>query len=199
VPYSGEMSDQRTVRVATCRDSAEVAVIRSVLEAHGIHPIIPGEVVSSIGPHLTAFAVPVFVHEDDVEEAEVLIAELRASTPNLDEHGELIYREDEDDDTELARSDVAVVVDRRVRMGATVLLALVLTFGTGHMSTGAWKRGFALAALELVGIRHAAAGNKLGVAVIAFAVLVDLVGSVLRVRARGAPAKLPTATLARRR
>lgn len=173
-------------------------MIRSVLEAHGIHPIIPGEVVSSLGPHLTGFAVPVFVHEDDAEEAEALIAELRASTPELDEHGDLVVRKDDDDDeTDLSRSDVAVTVDRRTRTGVTVLLALVLGFGTGHMSTGAWKRGMALAALEIVGIRHVAAGNRWGVALVAIAIVYDLVGSVLRVRARSANAPLPTARLKR--
>lgn len=196
------MSDQRTVRVATCRDSAEVAVIRSVLEAHGIHPIIPGEVVSSLGAAVVGFSMPVFVDADDAEEAEKLIAELRDATPIVDEDE---ADDDDDDDDEndgggsLARSDVAVKVDRRLRMGATVLLALVLTFGTGHMSTGAWKRGIALAAVEIVGIRHAAAGSRWGIALVALAVLVDLVGSIVRVRARGAPVELPVATLVRRR
>lgn len=200
VPYSREMSDQRTVRVTTCRDSAEVAVIRSVLEAHGIRPIIPGEVVSAMGPHLTAFSIPVFVLEDDVAEAEKLIAEIRASTPVGEGDDDELEDAADDDENTLARpeADVAVRVDRRVHMGVTVILALVLTFGTGHMSTAAWKRGIALAALEIIGIRHMVAGNRWGVAIVAAAVLVDLVGSVLRVRARGAPAKLPTATLQRR-
>jgi hypothetical protein len=191
------MSDQRTVRVATCSGAAEVAVIRSVLEAHDIHPIIPGEVISTLGPHLTAFSIPVFVATEDAEEAEKLIAEVRASVAagELDDDGD----DAADDENALApgQEDVAVTVDRRARTGVTVLLALCLTFGTGHMSTGAWKRGIALAAVELVGIRHAAAGSRWGVALVALAIVVDLVGSVMRVRARGARAALPKATLKR--
>jgi hypothetical protein len=192
VPYSGEMSDQRTVRVATCSGSAEVTVIRSVLEAHGIHPIIPGEVVGSLAPHLTAFSIPIFVDAEDAEEAEKLIAEVRSSEPLDDEQDE-----DDDEDDAAESKDVALVVDRRVRLGVTVLLSLVITFGTGHMSTGAWKRGLALAAVEIVGARHAAAGSRWGVALVAAAVLFDLVGSVIRVRARSGRAALPRATLKR--
>ncbi|HUQ05236.1 MAG TPA: DUF2007 domain-containing protein [Kofleriaceae bacterium] len=192
------MSDQRTVRIATCRDSAEVAVLRSVLEAHGIHPIIPGEVVGSMAPHLTAFAIPVFVHVDDVVEAQRLIADIRASSPVKEDDADNAD-EDGDDVESLAASNVAVRIQRRARTGVTVMLALFLGFGTGHMSTGAWKRGIALAAVEIVGIRHLAAGSRWGLALVALAILCDLVGSIMRVRVRahGAPAKLPIATLKR--
>lgn len=192
MPYSGEMSDQRTVRVATCHDPAEATVIRSVLAAHGIDAIIPGEGAPSVGTAAVGFRTHVFVDSEDVEEANALIARIREGGPDAAEDDE--DEDDDEDDAALARNDVALIVERRKRLGATVLLALVLTFGTGHMSTGAWKRGIALAALEIVGMRYAAAGNRWGVALIAAAVLVDLVGSVVRVRARGAPAKLPTAT-----
>jgi hypothetical protein len=135
----------------------------------------------------------VFVDSEDAEEAAALIAELRDASP-----AEGAEDEDEDgDEASLggggAPADVAVVVDRRKRMGATVLLALVITFGTGHLSTGAWRRGVALAAVEIVGMRYATAGNRWGVALIALAVFADLLGAVIRVRQRGAPAKLPTA------
>jgi hypothetical protein len=189
------MSDQRTVRVATCHDPAEATVIRSVLAAHGIDAIIPGEGAHSVGTAAVGFRTHVFVDAEDVEEATALITEIREGGAEgaTDEEDD-----DEDDAVGLARNDVAVTVDRRKRMGATVLLALVITFGTGHMSTGAWKRGIALAAVEIAGLRYAAAGQRWGVALIAAAVLVDLVGSVFRVRAHGAPAKLPTAMVARR-
>lgn len=194
--YPDEMSDQRTVRVATCHDPAEATVIRSVLEAHGIDAIIPGEQSASLGTAVVGFRTHVFVDSADAEAASELIAGMRegGAEPDADAEDD----RDEDDDA-LVQSDVAVVVDRRVRLGATVLLALVVSFGTAHMSTGAWKRGVALAALELVGILRVAAGNKAGAALVALAVLADLVGAVMRVRARGAPAPLPTATLKRRR
>lgn len=199
MPYSGEMSDQRTVRVATCNDPAETALIRSVLSAHGIEAIIPGEATPTMSMGIAAFRSAVFVLEEHAEEATELIAGLREGIPEMAD-------EDEDDDAfagddalATKEPDVAVVVDRRVRMGATVLLALVVTFGTAHMSTGAWKRGFALAAVEVVGIRHLAAGHRWGILLVLGAVLADIAGAIVRVRKRGAPAKLPTATLTRKR
>lgn len=191
------MSDQRTVRVATCHDPAEATVIRSVLEAHGIDAIIPGEQSASLGTAVVGFRTHVFVDAGDAETASELIAQLRDGGGQMDSQDE--DEGEGDDEASLATTDVAVTVDRRVRMGATVLLALVITFGTAHMSTGAWKRGVALAAIELVGILRVAAGDRWGAGLVAAAILADLVGAVLRVHARGAPAKLPTATLRPRR
>ncbi len=191
------MSDQRTVRVATCHDPAEATVIRSVLEAHGIDAIIPGEQSASLGTAVVGFRTHVFVDAGDAETATELIAQLRDGGGQMDSEDE--DEDERDDEGALATTDVAVTVDRRVRMGATVLLALVITFGTAHMSTGAWKRGVAFAAIELVGILRVAAGDRWGAGLVAAAILADLVGAVLRVHARGAPAKLPTATLVPRR
>ena len=141
------MSDQRTVRVATCHDPAEATVIRSVLEAHGIDAIIPGEQSASLGTAVVGFRTHVFVDAGDAETATELIAQLRDGGGQMDSEDE--DEDERDDEGALATTDVAVTVDRRVRMGATVLLALVITFGTAHMSTGAWKRGVAFAAIEL--------------------------------------------------
>jgi hypothetical protein len=193
VPYIGEMSDQRTVRVATCNDQAESALIRAVLSAHGIEAIIPGDAVPHMGLGGVAFQTVVFVREDQAEEATALIAEMR-------EGGEVEADdpdEPEDDEQSLATTDVAVVVNRRARTVLTLMLALMLTFGTGHMSTGAWKRGIALAAVEAVGIQHLAAGHRWGIALVLGAVLADLVGSLVRVQKRGAPSNLPTARVRR--
>src|SRR5207253_905662 len=77
VPYIGEMSDQRTVRVATCNDQAESALIRAVLSAHGIEAIIPGDAVPHMGLGGVAFQSVVFVREDQAEDAAALIADMR--------------------------------------------------------------------------------------------------------------------------
>jgi hypothetical protein len=200
------MSDQRTVRVATCHDPAEAMMIRSVLDAHGIDAMIPGEGAPSVATAAVGFRTHVFVDREDAETAAALIAELREGGAQIvHEEGEgdegagddAEDGEDGDADRALATSDVAVAVDRRKRLGATVLLALVISFGTAHMSTGAWKRGFALAAVEIVGIRHLAVGHRWGIALVLGAVLVDLVGAIVRVRKRGAPSNLPTARLRR--
>ncbi len=195
MPYSGEVSDQRTVRVATCHDPAEATVIRAVLSAHGIEAMIPGEGAHSVGTAAVGFVTHVFVDAGDAEDAAALIAGMRDDTPA----GDADAGADDDDGPWDGTVDVAVVVDRRKRLGAAVLLSLAPTFGTGHMSTGAWKRGIGLAAVEFVGIRHAVAGNKLGLVLVVAAVLVDLIGAVVRVRRRGAPASLPAARLRRAR
>jgi hypothetical protein len=194
------MSDQRTVRVATCHDPAEAMMIRSVLEAHGIDAMIPGEGAPSVATAAVGFRTHVFVDREDAEEAAALINELReGGTHEADgaDSADDDDGEDGDDEHALATSDVAVAVDRRKRLGATVLLALVISFGTAHMSTGAWKRGFALAALEIVGVRHLAAGHRWALALVLGAVLVDLVGAIIRVRKRVAPSNLPTARVRR--
>lgn len=205
MPYIGEMSDQRTVRVATCHDQAESALIRAVLSAHGIEVIIPGDAVPTMGLGGVAFRTAVFVREDQAEEATALITEMREGTPveGGTEDGDDGDAVDGDDDVEsvdehgLATPDVRVVVQRRARMGVTMLLALVITFGTGHMSTGAWKRGVVLAAVEIIGIQHLAAGHRWGVVLVVLAVVADLFGALLRIRTLGGPAKLPTAVVRR--
>jgi hypothetical protein len=198
------MSDQRTVRVATCYDQAESALIRAVLSAHGIVAIIPGDGVPHMGLGGVAFHTAVFVREDQADQATALITEMREGRSDEDA-GEDDAADDADnaddaddaDEQSLATSDVAVVVKRRARMVVTLMLALMLTFGTGHMSTGAWKRGIALGAVEAVGIQHLAAGHRWGIVLVLGAVLVDLVGALARVRKLGAPSTLPTARVRR--
>jgi hypothetical protein len=198
MPYPPEVSDQRTVRVATCHDPAEATLIRSILTAHGIEAMIPGEGAASVGVAAVGFITHVFVGADHAEDAAALIAQMRAGVSEL--------VEDEEEDGEVERdgsgavmpsaTDVAVVVDQRLWRGIAVLFALVPTFGAGHMATGAWKRGLMLGAVELVGLRHVVAGNAWGTALIVAAVLVDFIGALVRVRRRIAPAPLPVARVA---
>jgi hypothetical protein len=78
MPYSGEMSDQRTVRVATCHDPAEATIIRMVLLAHGIEAIIPGEGTASlVGITAAGFRAYVYVAADHAAEALALITDMR--------------------------------------------------------------------------------------------------------------------------
>jgi hypothetical protein len=83
------------------------------------------------------------------------------------------------------------------RTGLVLLLGCCITFGTAHMFTGAWSRGIALAALELVGIVRIGSGHALGSVAIAAAVAVDVIGAVWRVWSSSETA-LPVARLRRR-
>jgi hypothetical protein len=85
-------------------------------------------------------------------------------------------------------------LDRRRRTGLALLLGCCITFGTAHMSTGAWSRGIALAALELVGILRIGAGDAVGCLAIAAAVAFDLLGALWRIWSASSTA-LPVARL----
>jgi hypothetical protein len=93
-----------------------------------------------------------------------------------------------------AADSVRLRVERRRRTGSVLLLGCFLTFGTAHMFTRAWGRGILLACLELAGLRCAWAHRDLGAALVAAAVLGDVIGALWRVRT--APrSTLPTARL----
>ena len=74
-------------------------------------------------------------------------------------------------------------VDQRRRTAVALILGCCITFGTAHMFTGAWLRGVALAAVELVGIFQVGAGHTLGGAAAVAAVVVDICGAICRIRA----------------
>lgn len=164
-------------------------MIRSMLSAHGIEAMIPGGGAQA-GVAAVGFVTHVFVDPEDAEQAAALIAEMRATAaPAADD-------DDDDDAAPASAADLNTTLERRTRGGAVVLLAVMIQFGTGHMSTGAWKRGFALAALEIFGIRMLWTGNRLGTVVVVGAVVLDLVGAVIRTYRRASPAsRLPVARL----
>jgi hypothetical protein len=74
---------------------------------------------------------------------------------------------------------------RRRRTGAVLLLAVLLGFGTAHMSTGAWGRGIAIAALNVAGFVYVAKGDfRLGGWLFFVARFADLFGALWRVWSR---------------
>ena len=82
---------------------------------------------------------------------------------------------------------------RRRDTRIAVVLALVLTFGTAHMFTRAWKRGFGLAAAEIAGfaLLFQGAQGELGALVVVGCMVLDAIGAVFRVRSRPPPPSLP--------
>ncbi len=74
---------------------------------------------------------------------------------------------------------------RHRRTGAVLLLAVLLGFGTAHMSTGAWGRGIAIAALNVAGFVYAVNGDfHLGGWLLFVARFADLLGALWRVWSR---------------
>lgn len=166
------------VLVADCHDPAEATVIRTILSMHGIDAVIP-EGASSAGVAAVGFITHVFVPRDRADEARELIAELRSY--------EKEDAEEEPDEDGAAPVDVAGTIDRRKKIGAAVLFAILIQWGTGHMSTGAWKRGFALAAVQFVGARWLWNGDRNGLFLWVGAIVLDVVGAVMRCTRARAP------------
>jgi hypothetical protein len=75
---------------------------------------------------------------------------------------------------------------RRRRTGAVLLLAVLLGFGSAHMSTGAWGRGAAIAALTVAGVWYAAVSGDfhLGGWLLFVARFADMFGALWRIWSR---------------
>jgi hypothetical protein len=163
------------VRVGTC-SIANAAAVRALLDAHGIAATTVGG-----GPY-AAFAVDVWVAACDADEAAALLAEL-SETPDAD-------AEDDDDD---AADAIDTRVQRTRQVGLAILLACCVTFGSGHALARAWLRALALAAIEIYGIALALREQRVGLAVVAGAIVADAIGATLQLRRRFARVPLPRA------
>jgi Putative prokaryotic signal transducing protein len=165
--------------------------VRSIFSAHGINVVVGAEnhagMLAGLGGGF--LSLDIWVDDEDSEEATALLRDLRERDDGTPAH------EDDDDDEydgdETGESwraaPVATVnqrIDQRRRTAVALILGCCITFGTAHMFTGAWMRGVALAAVELVGIFQAGAGHTLGGVAAVAAILVDLIGALWRIRAR---------------
>lgn len=189
------------VRIGTCADPADAALIRSVFTARGIGVVIGAEHHASLlGPIGGAFlSLDIWVAAEDAEEAAALLRDLReghAAGEEVDAEAAAAGAgppDQDEDDGELAY-ERKLRIEQRRRVGLVILLGCFVTFGTAHMVTGAWARGAALATIEVIGIRSLALGDKLGTAIILAAVIADLVGALWRLRIQRT---LPTARVHR--
>lgn len=183
--------EQSRVRVATCSNAAEAAMVRAILDAHDIDVVIAGEHNASmlVGLAGSYVSLDVYVDAEDGERAAELIQSLR-------EGGEGV-EEPPDDESPDVGPDPHTAIETRKRTGVAVVLSLCITFGTAHMYARAWMRGITLAAIELVGIGQIGDNRPLGAAMIAGAIVCDLLGSLYLVRWRrtGVRPALPTARL----
>ena len=194
------------VRIGTCSGPADAALVRSVFDAHGIPIVINAEQHASVLGGLGGAFVPLHIYVDDAyaEDAAALLEDLRgrdAPEDDLDAEAAGAAREGvDDDDAEAAAGDDGMDIDahiaRRRRTAIALLLGCCVTFGTAHMSTGAWFRGLLLAGLELLAIRYFAADQMhLGTILLVTAVVADVVGGVWR--ARTLAPRLPVARTVR--
>lgn len=194
------------VRIGTCANPAEAALVRSVFDAHGLRVVINAEQHASMLGGLGGAFVPlhIYVAEEDREQAEALLRDVIHAEPALDDDdgdddGDADDAADAPDDA--GASQVHSRVERRKRGGIVMLLACCVTFGTAHMYTGAWLRGMALAGAEILGFRYLGVDPRIGAALLVGCVAFDLIGGLLRVRGastRGASGTLPEARISSR-
>ena len=204
--YAAPVDQPSQVVVATCRDSAEAALVRAVLTGHDIAVYISGENhAAMVGLGAAAIAQVVWVPRDQAEQARALIDEMRHGG-----EGELADDEVPADDTaerqEVVTDDGAVVgpvddtltrLGKRKRIVMAVLVGLAIGHGTAHMSTRAWKRGFLLMLSQIAGWWTMAGGNvRLGTALVLATIGMDIVGAVTHIAQTDSA--LPTAKLLQR-
>jgi Putative prokaryotic signal transducing protein len=188
------------VRIGTCANPADAAFVRSMFAARGIAVVIAAEHHASLlGAIGSGFlSLDIWVAAEDAEDAAALLRDLRESDAG-DAAADAAGAPDGDpadacDDGD--DFDVQAYTERRRRTGLAILLACFVTFGTGHMVTGAWLRGVLLAAIETLGIRLLVHGNRIGSALIVATVAADLIGALWRLRA-ASPPPLPVARIRR--
>src|SRR5262245_47776722 len=200
------------VCIGTCAGPADAALVRAMFSAHDIPVVIGAEQHANMlgGLGGSFLSLDILVDEADAEEAAALLRDLRDSEAGAggepedadDDHTDADADADEPDadepdDGEPDALPIEARLDRRRRTGIALLLACCVTFGTGHMFTRAWLRGFLLLGLELFAFSRLAVAPLEGAILCVAVVLTDAIGAVVRVR-RSARGRLPRAQLAHR-
>ncbi|MEO7730452.1 MAG: DUF2007 domain-containing protein [Kofleriaceae bacterium] len=175
------------VKIGTCSGPAEAAFVRSVFDAHELPVVINGEMHASALGGLGGFIrLDILVDREDAEQATALLRDVRAGEHAVAEDSEPPDAADAqrdgrpDEPTSDDHADAAGVWDaqprpgasdapppatttafdtRRRGTGAVLLLSVIPGFGAAHMSTGAWGRGIAIAALNVVAFVYLLSGQ----------------------------------------
>lgn len=196
------MSDR--VCIGSCVGPADAAVVRAMLAGHGIASVVTGEQHANVlgGMAGGLISLDIWVAAADAEQAAELLRDFRAGGEAADgaddaaaDGGEAGDGEGEED---AGDEDVAVEirVERRKRTGVALLLGACVTFGTAHMYAGAWKRGVALAAIDILAFRQLVTTfAPLAAAIWCASIVVDILGAALQIRADTPRTTLPRATL----
>ena len=171
------------VRIGTCSGPAEAALVRSLMAAHEIRATIGGEQHASMlgGLGGAMLTLDIWVDADDAEQAAALLADQRVEDRSVSLESAEPTAPDPFGDDDYAAMEAAVV--RRRRTGVAVLLATCVTFGTAHLFARSPLRALVLAAVEIAGFSYVHVAPMRGVAMIASAIVADLVGAVRLVRA----------------
>ena len=185
------------VRIGTCSGPADAALVRAAFGAHGIHVVIGAEHHAGMlgglgGPFLS---LDIWVDSAEAEEAIALLRDVRGEgSDDAAEHAaeEPLPGEHEPEDDS---PEVEQMIQRRRGTGLVLLLGCCITFGTAHMSTGAWGRGMVLAGLEVLGFRYLMSAPALGAVMVIGAIVYDVIGSLVRVRRIGSRPELPQARI----
>jgi hypothetical protein len=177
------------VRIGQAANPAEATLLRSLFDAHGVAVAINGEQHAAMLGGLGGgfISLDITVDAADAERARDLLAEFQAAAPQATD-------EDEDDDGD----DVALRLERRKRIGIALMLSVFITFGTAHLSAGAYKRALAIALAEIWLIREMVVhpGDKLYVALFVATLLFDLIDAI-RIINQTFARRLPVATVRR--
>ncbi len=208
------------IAVATCANSVEATMLKSLLQSQGIHATVSGEhhaaLLGSYGGGFISLQLQVAVK--DADEARRLVAEARAGVDVSDEalEAEAMAAGAPVDADALALAQavalrvpdeslqsLSIRLNYRRRIAIAAVVSCCITLGTGHMVAGAWLRGMLLAGMEILGLKYIASHDKvLGLTLTLGAIAIDLIGSqiVLRRAAKAAikvfgpvPAALPQA------
>jgi hypothetical protein len=189
------------VCIGSCVDPADAAVVRAMLSGHGIAAVVTGEqhanLLGGLGGPL--ISLDIWVAAEDAEEADQLLREFRAGHGDDDSDADADDAAERDEHAagESSASSIDARIGRRKGTGIVLLLGMCVTFGTAHMYARAWMRGISLAALEVVGLFQLAHSPAQGAALVSAAIITDVVGAILRVRADTALVRLPAARLRR--
>lgn len=191
------------VRVATANGALEAQALKDYLKDHDILCHIQGLEHKGMLGNLGHFVIELHLLVPKIHAAAAaeLVEAFRNAEPEFDEDD---YHWNENDEGALEASELGK--DRGVlgtmgrNLNTATSLAIVPSFGLGHMYTGAWSRGGILAITEIFGLAMLGSKTALGIALIALAVVVDLVGSRARIHALGpAEAAAPRPQLPRMR
>lgn len=172
--------------------------------ARGFQVVIGAEHHGGMFAGLGGFlSLDIWVAEEDAEDAAALLADLRDHDASADDddlpdgdpddadgmhEGDADAADDADpDEAELdgdARPGLSIEQrsSRRRDTAYILLLGCTIGFGTAHMFTRAWGRGFALAGFQLLGLVQAVSGSTPALIILIAAKLVDVGGALWRVR-----------------
>ncbi len=188
------------IQVGTANGPLEAQALQDYLDAHDILCHVQGTEHSSLLGNMGNLIIELnlMVPRRHAHQAVELIEAFRNATPEFDEQD---YEWNETDDDALAMTEHGKDRGILARIGrdpsTATTLAIVPSFGFGHIYTGAWLRGGILAMTEMIGLAMLGASPLTGVGLVALAVLVDLFGARARVNAQGPVPEQPRARLPR--